>query len=206
MSPTDPATAAPTKLMTADEFWDFCQLPENADKRLELIHGKVVEMSRPTRYHGVVVAQIVMRLSEWIEQSGQPGYVAADAGLVLADNPGTVVGPDVAYYTDATTFEDIPPKWGEAPPVLAVEVLSPNDKKKDVTRKVADYLDGGVPVVWTVDYEERFVTVHRLKQSPKVVDFDELLLGGEELPGFSCRVADFMRLPARKPTSPPPTP
>ncbi|HET6575823.1 MAG TPA: Uma2 family endonuclease [Fimbriiglobus sp.] len=202
MSPTDPTVAAPKKLMTANEFWDFCQRPENQDMRHELIRGEIIEMSRPTRHHGIVMARIGDILSRWLEQTSGVGYVAVDAGLVLEDSPGTVVGPDVAYYTDAATFEEVPPKWGEDPPVLVVEVLSPNDKKKDVTRKVADYLDNGVPLVWVVDYEERFVTVYRLGQPPRAIGEDDELTGGDDLPGFSCRVAEFFRLPGGQPLPP----
>jgi Uma2 family endonuclease len=204
MSPTDLPVVAPKKLMTADEYWDFCQRPENQDQRTELIRGVVVEMSRPTRHHGIVMALVGGVLSRWLERTSGGGYIAADAGLVLEDAPGTVVGPDVAYFTDANTFDELPPKWGEEPPVLVVEVLSPNDKRKDVTRKVADYLDGGVPVVWVVDYEERYVTVYRLNQPPRVVEEDDELAGGEELPGFTCRVAEFFTLPGGKALPPSP--
>ena len=34
------------KLYTAAEFWIIEQLPENADKRMELIDGVIVEMAR----------------------------------------------------------------------------------------------------------------------------------------------------------------
>lgn len=112
-------------------------------------------MSRPTRIRGVVCAEIAFLLGTWV-RTGKPGYVATnDAGVVPRDGPDTVVGPDVAYYTDADTFEDVHPKWGDVPPVLAIEVLSPNDKLRAVMSKVAEYLQSGTQTVWLVNYEER---------------------------------------------------
>lgn len=203
MTPSDAAVAAPKKLMTVDEYWDFCQRPENAHRRTELIRGEVVEMSHPTRLHAIVANNIAFALETYARSVGT-GYVAGDTGVVLADEPGTVVGPDVGYFTDANAFEEVHPKWGEELPILVVEVLSPNDKAKKVTQKITDYLDSGVPVVWLVNYEERFVTVYRRDQpTPRVIDEDAEITV-VEMPGFACRVSEFFRLPReRRPTPPP---
>ncbi|MGL6094667.1 MAG: Uma2 family endonuclease, partial [Fimbriiglobus sp.] len=139
------ASAAPPTRLTVDEYWDFCQRPENADRRTELIRGEVFEMPRPTKPHGVVATNVAFALKLYVRQGRQRGYVAAnDSGVILEEKPGTVVGPDVAYYTDAHRFDDLHPKWGDVPPVLAVEILSPNDKLTRVNKKVRDYLRNGV--------------------------------------------------------------
>jgi Uma2 family endonuclease len=208
MTPTEPATAAPKKLMTVDEYWEFCQRPENADRRTELIRGEVVEMSKPTRLHAIVANNIAYVLETYARSVGR-GYVASETGVVLDDDPGSVVGPDTAYFTDANTYDEVHPKWGEELPVLVVEVLSPNDKMKQVTQKITDYLDSGVPVVWLVNYEERFLTVYRRDQTPRVAD-ESADVTVDEMPGFACKVLEFFLLPrerlAVQPTAPvPPT-
>lgn len=187
-----PTTAAPT--MTADEFWDFVQRPENRNRDFELIRGEVIEVSRATRKHGIVASNISFELQTYARRFGM-GYVTTnDSGVVLEEDPATVVGPDVAYYTDARSFDEVHTKWGEEPPILAVEVRSPNDKRKHLNEKIRSYLRSGVKLVWLVDFEERFVSVYR----PDVPfeDFDETatLSGGEVLPGFACKVADLFRI------------
>jgi Uma2 family endonuclease len=190
--------------MTVDEFWEFVNRPENADRLFELRRGEVVELSRPTTLHGRVSFRVGYVLERYAEQSGVGYVVSNDAGVVLAETPGTVVGPDVAYFTDATSFDDIAPKWSEMPPLLAVEVLSPNDKPSKVNQKVQDYLQSGVKVVWVVDYEERNVTVFRPDRTHVVLKDDTELVGDPDLPGFSCSVSEFFRLPGQKPPAPPP--
>ena len=44
MTPPQPAVAAPKKLMTVDEYWEFVNRPENDNKFLELRRGEVIEL------------------------------------------------------------------------------------------------------------------------------------------------------------------
>jgi Uma2 family endonuclease len=199
---TTPAVGAAKKLMTVDEFWDFVHLPENDNRKFELIHGEVIEVSRPRHPHGRVVMRIGFLLEQYSERVGA-GYVVSDSGLVLQHESDSVVGPDVAYYTDTKDFGDLDPKWAEVTPILVAEVRSPNDKPNALIAKIGEYLKSGVKVVWLVDYEERDVSVHRPNTNPIVLKGDQELTGGEELPGFSCKVADLFKLPGDR--SPPPT-
>jgi Uma2 family endonuclease len=202
---TPPSVGAAKKLMTVDEFWDFVNLPENQERRFELIRGEVVEVSRPRHPHGRVIMRIGFLIEQYSERVGG-GYVVTDSGLVLEEKPGTVVGPDVAYYTDTHSFGDLDPKWAEVPPVFAAEVRSPNDKPNDLIGRIGDYLRHGVRMVWLVDFEDRTVSVHRPNANPDVFRGDQELLGGEALPGFTCRVSDVFRLPGPPPQTPPTPP
>ena len=47
------------------------------------------------------------------------------------------------------------------PPLLCVEVLSPEDKLPRVEMRIHDYLDFGVPVVWLIDPVERRLWIYR---------------------------------------------
>jgi Uma2 family endonuclease len=135
------------------------------------------------------------------------GYLTTnDAGVILERDPDTVRGPDVALYEDAQTFAELHPKYGEVPPVLAVEVLSPNDRADRVTRKIMDYLRSGVRVVWLVDAEARAVTVYQPDGAPRLVEEAGELDGGKVLPGFRCQVAAFFLLPGERPEPKPAPP
>lgn len=47
------------------------------------------------------------------------------------------------------------------PPVLCIEVLSPEDRLSRVNQRIQDYLEFGVPVVWLVDPAEKAVWIYR---------------------------------------------
>jgi Uma2 family endonuclease len=198
------STGTAATLMTAEEFYDWVHRPENANRWFELVRGEVVELPPPTKRHGVVSANIARILGNYTVAQGV-GYVTSnDSGVILERSPDTVRGPDVALYEDATSFEELHPKYGEVPPRLAVEVLSPNDQAAQVLNKITDYLTNGVELVWLVNPDERKVTVHRPEKSPYRLTGDQELTGDDVLPGFRCRVADFFFVPggAEKPQSP----
>lgn len=47
------------------------------------------------------------------------------------------------------------------PPLLCVEILSPEDRMSKVNGRIKEYLDFGVPVVWLVDPQERKLWIYR---------------------------------------------
>ena len=191
----EPPAAAVQRPMTVDEFWDFCQRPENADRAYELIRGEVVEMPNPTRKHGRVCLRLAFEFESYTERVLWGYGVSNDSGTILGGNPVTVVGPDVAYYDDSASFAAMHPKWGTKVPIVAAEVLSPSDRRRDVLEKVADYLSGGVKAVWLADYEEGFVTVFRSTAVPKIFGNTATLTGDDYLPDFSCSVAKLFLFP-----------
>ncbi len=193
------STTTAKKLMTAEEFCDWVHQPEQADKWFELVRGEVIELPAPNKPHGVVCIRVGHLLMNYVDQRGF-GYVTCnDSGVILERDPDTVRGPDVALYEDANTFAELHPKYGEVPPRLAVEVLSPNDRANKVLRKINDYLRCGVGMVWVIDPEIRTVTVHQPgKQQIELTESQELT-GEDVLPGFRCLVSDFFRLPGDKP-------
>lgn len=201
-------TAAPPSktLMTADEFWEFSHRPENIRRNLELIRGVVVEMPSPTKRHGRVCLRIGYFLERYAEEK-QFGYaVTNDSGVILEEVPATVVGPDVAYFRDAKRFDDMEEKWSEEIPLLVVEVMSPSDRMKDALDKVGGYLTAGVAMVWLVNFEERFVTVFRPAGVHVSLGESDTLACDDLLPGFTCRVGEFFRLPGEPLPQPPAAP
>ena len=73
----------------------------------------------------------------------------------------SLVGIDVAL-APAELVAATPPtqKIYDGPPILAVEILSPNDTHEDIVEMVSSYLEVG-SVVWVVDPDFETVTVHQ---------------------------------------------
>ncbi len=164
------STTTPTKkLMTAEEFGDWVHQPEQANKWFESVRGKVIELPPPNKPHGFVCINVGRILGNFTFELGKSYLTSNDSGVVLERDPDTVPAPDVAFYEDASTFSELHPKYGEVPPRLAIEVLSPSDRLGKVMRKIMDYLRNGVELVWLLDPETRNVTVHRPGKEPYVV-------------------------------------
>ena len=189
-------------LMTAEEFSKWVERPENADRHFELEHGKVIEMPPPKPLHGYIANRIARLLDKHAEACGIGFVLSNDSGVIVERDPDSVRGPDVCYFVesfgDASEVEDFLRSYATVPPVIAVEVVSPTDRINKVAGKVDGYLAFGVKQVWVVDPEEKDVAVHRPRQSMMLLEGDAELMGGDDLPGFSCRVSDFFRLPGQK--------
>jgi len=183
-----------TELMTVDEFYDFVNRPENRARIFELVRGEVIELSRPTRIHGRVCINTGFALETFARKKKKGYVVSNDSGVILENEAGTVRGPDIAYYEDVDQFEDLPQKWGDIPPRLAVEVLSPNDGASYLTQKIQDYLDNGVEVVWVIDPDTKTVGVYS-KAGVQFLSEKQTLTGGYILPGFRVKVSELFKLP-----------
>jgi Uma2 family endonuclease len=189
----------PTKLMTAEEFYEFTHRPENRDRIFELERGEIVEMSRPGKRHGLVCCTIAAILHN-VAVARKKGYACAnDTGVIVERDPDTVRGPDVQFYEDAAVFDEVEEEYGDSPPLLAVEVLSPNDSLGKVHRRIKEQLIAGTKIVWLVDPEARNVTVYRLGNDGRFISYfveeNEELTGEDVLPDLRCKFADFFKLP-----------
>ncbi len=198
------STAAIKQQMCAQEFFDWCNRPENRDRHFELEQGEVVEMPRPGERHGYVCSNVVRILGNVTFQR-RKGYVLSnDTGVILDRDPDTVRGPDVVLYDQTRRYDELNAGYCEHPPTLAVEVLSPTDRWGKVMKRIAQFLRQGITVVWIVDPEGRSVSIHRSNQFPVLLDGVDELTGDPELPGFRCSVADFFYLPGEEnPPAPP---
>jgi Uma2 family endonuclease len=192
-------TTTAKQRMTAEEFFDWVHQPENDNKWFELVRGEVIELPPPQKPHGVVCCNLSYVLGAYT-RARRKGYLTSnDSGVILEREPDTVRGPDVAYYEDAQTWEELHPKYGEVPPRLAVEVLSPSDRANQVNRKITDYLRNGVALVWLIDPENRTVTVYQSDKGPVVVTEDQELTGEDVLSDFRCQLAELFCMPGANP-------
>jgi Uma2 family endonuclease len=183
-----------TKLMTAEEFYDFVHRPENRDRHFELEEGEVVEVSRPGERHGVVCSNGNAILWMYTRQR-KKGYVCAnDTGLVLEREPDTVRGPDIALYLESRKLKDLEIKWPKRLPKLIVEVLSPNDRQGPMQKRINKFLEKGVAMAWLVDPEAETLTIFLPNRQPIVLEGDEEISGLKALPDFCCKVSDFFAM------------
>jgi Uma2 family endonuclease len=141
--------------------------------------------------HGATIINIAVLLAAHVKKHKLGVVLGAETGFILARDPDTVRGADVAFVRAARLEGKPRPKsfWVGAPD-LAVEVLSPDDRPGEVKQKVNDYLAAGALLVWVVDPKRKSVTVHRPNQGSEVLRASETLHGEHVVPGFKCKVAD----------------
>ena len=169
------------RLVTAEEFE---QMPDEPGVRMELVRGRVVRVSPPGFRHGLIQGRLYELLAEYARVTGA-GRVIFPVGFRLASNPDTVREPDLAFIARNRVAGE-PDGFIDGAPELAVEVISPTDRRGRLQGKIAQYLEAGVRMVWLVDPKSASVTIYEPEVEPRTLRNDAILEGGDVLPGFAC--------------------
>jgi Uma2 family endonuclease len=159
--------------------------------RGELRESKVTK--RNPSHSGAVIAMGGI-LRNWLLQQPAPRgkLYGGEVYFRIRKNPDTNVGIDLALASpEQVAATGKKASFIDGPPILAVEVLSPYDKQKEIDETIGEYEECGVKVIWIVDPIDETVTVYRPDKKPVLFNSDQELPGDPELPGFRCRVAEI---------------
>lgn len=165
-------------------------LLRNTGPICELIDGVLVEKPVGNRESAIALF-IGSRLRSHIEP-GDLGVVLTTDGHIRV-RPGQLRAPD-ATYIPWTAFPGGEPPEDEAywtvSPVLVVEVLSPDNTKAEIDRKLRELFVAGCKLAWVIDPRARTAKVYTTAVRFKVLDESGVLVGGRVLPGFKLPLAD----------------
>ena len=175
-------------LFTAEEL---LHLPSDG-RRLELVKGKIYEMPPANGRHADVAGTTAIILGPHVRNNRLGRILVGDPGFILRRNPDTVRAPDVAFVSyDRLPVGEIPEEYLPLAPDLAIEIVSPSNRTREVREKVAEWLQAGTHLVWVMYPSRRTVTVYRSITDYTELTEDETLDGGEVVPGFFCNVKDL---------------
>jgi len=167
-------------------------LPETKPET-EWVRGRALQKVSPTYDHGALQMVFGIALRKWA-LSGSHGRVASEWRFRVSP-PGAVVRPlvpDVAFLAYERLPADAARDDVQVPlgaPTVAVEILSPYDRRSDVQDKVATYLAAGTSAVVIVDPRRETMTVHD-RDGARVLGAGDVLVH-PSLPGFSLDVAQL---------------
>ena len=145
-------TVLPRRPLTVD---DLDAMPEDGH-RYELIDGTLIVSPAPLLRHQLVHSRLMHLLLNAAPADLQ--VLSAPTDIVLADD--TVVQPDLLV----APLVQIVGRKLMAPPLLAVEILSPSSRLIDLNLKRARYERAGVPSYWVVDPDELRLVAWRLSE------------------------------------------
>ena len=162
------------------------------DRLCELIDGTLVEKTTGSKESSLAI-QLIYLLMCFTEPRRLGKFLGADCMIRFA--PDQIRMPDVAYYSNERLPGGVIPDQAilDIIPDLAVEVLSPSNTRAEMDRKLREYFAAGIRLVWYADPRKREVTVYEAADQPTVLDHTATLDGGAVLPGFTLRVAEWLR-------------
>lgn len=122
-------------------LWHELANDENSPDRFEITeHGEVVVSPSPSSRHQTVISFVTEQLKE------QLGGRAIQEVSLLTRTAG-IRRPDAIWLPDERINESLVDGPMETVPPLVVEVLSPGNRKPEISHKIRAYLDTGVQEV-----------------------------------------------------------
>jgi Uma2 family endonuclease len=164
-------------------------LPETKPET-EWVGGRALQKVSPTYDHGGLQAALGAGLREWAKR-GRRGRVATEWRFRITPPGGLTrpLVPDVAFLSYEALPVTAPRDAVQVPlaaPTVAVEILSPDDRRADLEDKIATYRAAGSAAVIVVDPQRRTVAVHDDDGIRVLKSGDTLVL--RALPGFALGV------------------
>jgi Uma2 family endonuclease len=176
-----------TKLMTAEEL---LAMPDDGSRRYELVDGELIAMSPAGLKHSEIALFIGSHLLQHVLAHRLGKAYGADAGFIIRRDPDTVLAPDVSFIRQ----ERVPVDEGffPGPPHLAVEVVSPSDRLREVEAKVRTYLSAGTEMVIVVNPRNQTATV-TTPAGETHLTIEDALDGGDVVPGWILPLRELFR-------------
>jgi Uma2 family endonuclease len=170
---------------------DVIEAEARENRLCELVDGTLVEKAV-----GFEQGRLALRLghlvSTYLDENDLGVCVGADGMMRIA--PGLVRNPDVSFII----WDRLPGRESPQEPIpdlapdLAVEVLSDGNTRGEMARKVREYFEAGVLLVWLIDPKKRTARVFSTVEKSTLVRADQFLDGADILPGFSVKLSDLL--------------
>jgi Uma2 family endonuclease len=169
---------------------DVIKVLDRENRPCELVDGTLVE--KPMGYEeSEIAATIIILLGSFVRRH-KLGIVTGPDGTIRLF-PGLVRIPDVAF----ASWDCFPGRKRPRAPIphlapdLVVEVLSKSNTKGEMSRKLREYFEAGVRLVWMVEPKKRSVRVHTAVDQSVLFAEGQSLDGGAVLPGFVLSVNEL---------------
>ena len=135
--------------LTLEEYLTY---DEDTENRYELVDGELTPMPPATGKHEAIMTLLLIRYME-ILAAGLPWH-PRPSGIEFQTAPNKTRRPDVSVITDSQKQAiDGTAAVLSSPPILAVEIISPDYRAIDMVDKRSEYLAIGTPEYWTVDWD-----------------------------------------------------
>ena len=182
-----------TTLSTTQTYTFEAYLALNPEHRSELVDGALITMNPPTIEHFLIAKFIEQALDAEIKQLQEPWLCFREAGIRSTLRRSRLTDVCVVTVDQARELRGLSTVF-QTPPLLAVEVVSPDSIQRDYRHKRSEYAAMGIPEYWIVDPLKRIITWLQLNEG----FYDETVftitqtLQSSLFPDLSLKVEDIL--------------
>ena len=186
--PADRIRVYPTPGTATEQ--DVLEAESRNGRICELIDGTLVEKTMASR-ESMLAAALIYFIHRYLD-SRNLGTVLAPDGL-LKILPGQIRAPNVSFIRWERFPGGQPPKAAifSIAPDLAVEILSEGNTDVEMDRKLREYFQSGVRLVWYIEPTTRTARAYTAMHEWTEISPHDSLRGGDVLPSFELPLAQL---------------
>ena len=162
-------TTTPQPARTGVTYEEWLRMPRTNQPH-EILDGELLMSPAPTSAHQWRLFRIAKLLSDYVESQSHGVVLVAPVDVIIERQPRLRVRqPDILFFSSARTgirgadeLEQMPAI--EVAPDLVVEILSPEERRRELDGKLADYAVLGALEAWLVSREGETVEVLSLHE------------------------------------------
>jgi Uma2 family endonuclease len=170
--------------LTDEQFQQICR--NNRDLRFErTAQGELVIMAPTGGESGNFNSDLTGQIWSWNRDARQGKEFDSSTGFNLPN--GATRSPDVAWVSLErwqSLSREQQRKFVPLCPDFVIELRSPTDERRELQKKMQEYLENGLQLGWLIDPETRQVEIYRPDHPVEVLDQPQTLSGETVLPGF----------------------
>lgn len=181
------------QVATVDTLWTYQRASAELEETvlpLEIWDGELIMAPAPGFNHQILVLRLAEALTGYVRRHRLGVVVAAPMDFVL--EPTLVLQPDVSFISRAR--QHIIKNHILGAPDLAMEVISPDRRKRDYNDKKNRYAEHGAREYWMVDPRLKHIEIWALHAGAYELAgrfVEKQQAASKLLPGFKVNVSKF---------------
>ncbi|MDJ0582417.1 Uma2 family endonuclease [Crocosphaera sp.] len=146
-----------TKIYSFEEYLTY---DDGTDNKYELVNGELKLMPTASGFHALILHLIFKILDQEIDKMKQQWKVMpGTVGIRTAKNKSRIPDLVILSETQCQEIREMSTAVLESPPLLAVEIVSPNNTDDDYRYKRSEYAVREIPEYWIIDPETQKVSI-----------------------------------------------
>jgi len=154
-----------TMIQTSGKYYsfeDYCNY-DDSDNRYELVDGRLILMTPPTVRHFLLAKFLERVFDQLIQEKALPLVCFREAGVRTGWRKSRLPDLFITTQEDALALLDQSAIF-QVPPLLIVEIVSPDSVTRDYRYKRSEYAALEVNEYWIVDPKNEKITILLLEE------------------------------------------
>lgn len=161
----------------------------------EVVDGELVMSPKNNWFHGRICTRLIFAIEAFNRLHRLGAVLDSSTGFWMFNR--NCRAPDISFVPKSRLatlgFKPNERRFFPGAPDLAVEILSPNNTRREMDARLKDFFGSGTQIAWVIDPEEECVEVCHAPTSRKLIGSGGVLDGEHLLPGFTYPIADLFK-------------